>query len=156
MARFELAHDGDAVRAHDEMNRPLRQRFAEAAGPSATWLTAASSTSIVTTTSRSAASSAIDGCRVRACRRERRRLRRELIEYLELVTRVEQATRHSLSHTAEANETDFHLSSSNSDRKWVRDFDPRPLELQLCGPAARGAPARVEPMRATAKDLFAA
>ena len=41
---------------------------------------------------------------------QRGRLRRELIEHPKIVTGVEQATRHSLAHAAEADETDFHCS----------------------------------------------
>ena len=48
-------------------------------------------------------------CYVRARLLQRRGLRGELIEHGELVPRVEEAPRHSLSHAAEANEPYFHV-----------------------------------------------
>jgi hypothetical protein len=54
--------------------------------------------------------------RARASGSQRRRLRRKLIEYPEIVAGVEQASSHSLSHAAEAYETDFHIRPSTSQR----------------------------------------
>ena len=54
------------------------------------------------------ASSATDVAARAPCRRERGRLRRKLIEHPEIVTRIEQTAGHSLSHAAEADESDFH------------------------------------------------
>ncbi len=133
MAGFELAHDGDAVRAHHEMDRTFRQRIADSA---------------------CAECDLADRCvfdehrddNVAACRelrdragemsarrRQRRRLRRKLIEYPKLVPRVEQAPSHSLPHPAEAYETDLHLFVPNSDAKRALDFDLPPARLQGAG-----------------------
>ena len=82
--------------------------------PNATSLTAASSTSIVTTMSLRAASSATDVAACAPAAVERCSLRRELVEHPEIVARVEQAAGHSLSHAAEADESYFH------DRPYVK------------------------------------
>ena len=55
-----------------------------------------------------AASSATDVAACAPAAVERGRLRRELIEHPKIVARVEQAAGHSLSHAAEADESDFH------------------------------------------------
>ena len=107
--RLELAHDGDAVRAHQEMDRALRQRFAQAprAEPD---LGGGGILDEHRDDDLAARSHLCDRrCRMRARRGERRGLRRELIEHREFVARVEQAARHPLSHAAEADEPYFHV-----------------------------------------------
>ncbi len=108
MPRFELAYDGDAVRAHDDVNRAFRQRRTESVRAECDFADGR-----VLDEHRdddvAAHRELGDGRRrTRACRRERGRLRRKLIEHPEIVPRVEQTAGHSLSHAAEADESDFH------------------------------------------------
>ena len=139
MLRLELTYDGDAVRAHDDVNRAFRQRLAE---PVRTECDFADGRVLDEHRDDDVAAHRELGDgrrRARACRRKRRRLRRKLIEYPEIVPRVEQTAGHSLSHAAEADESDFH------DRPYVeaalrgRDFDARARALQGAVPLA-GAP----------------
>jgi len=87
---------------------PFRSESLSPPGPSATPAIAASSTSIVTTMSLRAASSATDCATCAPAAAERRGLRRERVEYREVVPCLEQAAGHPLSHSAEADETYFH------------------------------------------------
>jgi hypothetical protein len=109
MGRLELTNDGDAVRAHDEMDRTFRQRFAEAARPKPDLADRG-----IFDEHRDddfAALGELGDRSGHACARrgKRRGLRGEHVEHPTLVARVEQAARHSLSHAAEADEPYFHV-----------------------------------------------
>ena len=130
MPRLELAHDGDAVRAHDEMDRAFRQRFAEPAR-SERDLADGRVLDEHRDDDVAARRELGDGRRrVRARCGQRCGLRRELIEHPQIVARIEQATGHSLSHAAEADEPYFHVFPEQACAKRGGDFDALACALQ--------------------------
>src|SRR5690606_35612964 len=109
MTRFELADRRDAVRAHDEMDRAAAERILEPAGRQRD-VQEGAVLDQHPDDDLARAGDVRDGDRgARAGCRERLGLRSDDVEDYELVARLEQAARHSLSHSAEADESYFHL-----------------------------------------------